>query len=345
MEKGDSGAAGASFDFRGELAARRLGLEPVSLETLQINITRLCNQACRHCHVDASPQRREMMPRRTWEQCLAVLERNPEIRHLDITGGAPELHPDFDEIVRRARAMGRHVMVRHNLTVTLDGNPVTGESKEYLPGFFAEQRVEVVSSLPYYQAFLTDRQRGRGVFDKSVESMRRLNAEGYGLPESGLTLNLVYNPAGAYLPPPQHILEADFRRALRERLGLEFNHLFTMTNMPIHRFRRQLEHRGAYEGYMEKLVGSFNAAAAEGVMCRFMISVDHRGRLYDCDFNQMLAMGLNPGAPETIFDFDAEALLARRIRFAPHCFGCTAGAGSSCGGATADEGASGEPAP
>ncbi|HHN73915.1 MAG TPA: radical SAM/Cys-rich domain protein [Acidobacteria bacterium] len=325
-------------EFLRLLDARSLSLEPLSVETLQINITRLCNQACRHCHVDASPRRREMMARATWEQCLAVLERHPSIRHLDITGGAPELHPDFEQIVRRARAVGRHVMVRHNLTVTLDGHPISGASMAHLPGFFAEQGVEVISSLPYYRASLTDRQRGRGVFDKSVEAIRRLNAEGFGRPGSGLLLDLVYNPAGAYLPPDQCSLEAEFRRELREKLGLEFNRLLTMTNMPIHRFRQQLEQRGGYERYMEKLKENFNPAAAAGVMCRSMISVDHQGRLYDCDFNQMLGVELDAEAPATIFDFDMSALLARRIRFARHCFGCTAGAGSSCGGATADSG-------
>jgi radical SAM/Cys-rich protein len=228
-------------------------------------------------------------------------------------------------------------MVRHNLTVQLDGHPHTRESKEYLPAFFARHRVEVISSLPYYQEYFTDAQRGAGVFAKSVEAMRRLNAVGYGADWSGLLLNLVYNPVGPYLPAPQAALEADFRRELQAKFGLRFNSLYTLTNMPINRFRLHLEKTGQLEAYMEKLLAAFNPAAAEGVMCRSLISVGHDGRIYDCDFNQMLELGAESraGKPLSIFDFDFDALLARPIRFDEHCFGCTAGAGSSCGGATA----------
>jgi radical SAM/Cys-rich protein len=228
-------------------------------------------------------------------------------------------------------------MVRHNLTVQLDRHPLTGESKEYLPAFFARHRVEVISSLPYYQQYFTDAQRGAGVFAKSVEAMRRLNALGYGREGSGLVLNLVYNPVGPYLPAPQTSLEADYRRELRAKFGLEFNSLYTITNMPINRFRLHLEKTGQLEAYLDKLAAAFNPAAAEGVMCRSLISVGHDGRIYDCDFNQMLELRAvdRGGRPLSIFDFDFDAALRRRIAFGEHCLGCTAGAGSSCGGATA----------
>jgi radical SAM/Cys-rich protein len=314
-----------------------MDLLPLSIDTLQVNITKLCNQQCRHCHVDASPARREMMSAEGIAKCLEILERNPQIAKLDITGGAPELHAGFDDFVERATALGRHVMVRHNLTVQLDRHPLTGESKEYLPAFFARHRVEVISSLPYYQQYFTDAQRGAGVFAKSVEAMRRLNALGYGREGSGLVLNLVYNPVGPYLPAPQTSLEADYRRELRAKFGLEFNSLYTITNMPINRFRLHLEKTGQLEAYLDKLAAAFNPAAAEGVMCRSLISVGHDGRIYDCDFNQMLELRAvdRGGRPLSIFDFDFDAALRRRIAFGEHCLGCTAGAGSSCGGATA----------
>jgi radical SAM/Cys-rich protein len=324
-------------DFNALLKSRGMDLLPLSIDTLQVNITKLCNQQCRHCHVDASPARREMMSAEGIAKCLEILERNPRIGTLDITGGAPELHAGFDGFVERATALGKHVMVRHNLTVQLDRHPLTGESKEYLPAFFARHRVEVISSLPYYQQYFTDAQRGAGVFAKSVEAMRRLNALGYGREGSGLVLNLVYNPVGPYLPAPQTSLEADYRRELRAKFGLEFNSLYTITNMPINRFRLHLEKTGQLEAYLDKLAAAFNPAAAEGVMCRSLISVGHDGRIYDCDFNQMLELRAvdRGGRPLSIFDFDFDAALRRRIAFGEHCLGCTAGAGSSCGGATA----------
>ena len=324
-------------DFDAHLRTRSIELPPLSVETLQVNITKLCNQQCRHCHVDASPARREMMSPEGLEQCLEILARHAQIAKLDITGGAPELHPGFDRFVERAVALGKHVMVRHNLTVQLDPHPQTGASKEYLPAFFARNKVEVISSLPYHQEYFTDAQRGSGVFRKSMEAMRRLNAVGYGVAGSGLVLNLVYNPVGPYLPPAQPALEADYKRELKARFGLVFNSLYTMTNMPINRFRLHLDKSGQLDAYMEKLLAAFNPAAAEGVMCRSLISVGHDGRIYDCDFNQMLELTV-AGAdrrPLSIFDFDFEAVLKRDIRFGEHCLGCTAGAGSSCGGATA----------
>jgi len=327
--------------FEEKLAQHGLDLEPLGVETLQVNVTRLCNQACHHCHVDASPKRTEQMSRATVDRCLEILARNPAITKLDITGGAPELNPHFDYFVEAARRLDKHVMVRHNLTVTIDGNPQTGEIKRYLPEFFARHRVEVISSLPYFQEFFTDKQRGNGVFKKSVESLRLLNEQGYGKSGGahgfGLTLNLVYNPAGAFLPAPQESLERQFKKELETKFGVVFNGLFTITNMPINRFKKDLERLGAYEEYMTRLVNAFNPTAARGVMCRSLISVGHDGRLYDCDFNQMLDLNLSEESGRTVFDFDIDKLLDRKIIFGQHCYGCAAGAGSSCGGATAKE--------
>jgi radical SAM/Cys-rich protein len=317
----------ASSRFQALLDEHGIDLTPLGIETLQVNITKLCNQACRHCHVDASPKRTESMATATLDRCLEVLASTPELTTLDITGGAPELHPEFERLVDAARALGKRVIVRHNLTVQLDPHPRTGASLAHLPDFFASRQVEVVSSLPYHQEYFTDQQRGRGVFGKSIEALRRLNAVGYGRERS---LFLVYNPVGSYLPPPQAALEAQYRRELREKHGVEFTGLWTITNMPIHRFREALERAGGYEEYLARLVAAFNPAAARGVMCRSLVSVGFDGRLYDCDFNQMLELPIG-----TIFDVDLAALRARRIRVDDHCLGCTAGAGSSCGGATA----------
>jgi radical SAM/Cys-rich protein len=338
----DSGAAGAPsalprHDFEALLTQRGLALTPQSISTLQVNITRLCNQVCRHCHVDASPTRTEALSREGVERCIALLAAYPEMRTLDITGGAPELHPDFAWMVKQARALGRQVLVRHNLTVSFDPHPQTGASMAHLPDFFAEQGCELVCSLPYYQAYFTDAQRGRGVFDKSIEGLQRLNALGYGQPGSNLVLNLVYNPAGPYLPAAQETLQADYQRELKARFGIVFNQLFTITNMPIHRFALHLHKQGQFEAYMDKLLAAFNPQAAEGVMCRSLISVGYDGRLYDCDFNQQIELAAEMAGNDrpSIYNFDLAALMQRRIRFGPHCLGCTAGAGSSCGGATA----------
>ena len=327
----------SKFDFEGVLRRNGVELPVLSVDTLQVNITKTCNQACRHCHVDASPARTEKMSPEGIARCLEILERHPAITRLDITGGAPELHPQFDVFVEGAVRLQKHVMVRHNLTVQLDGHPHTKESKEYLPEFFARQRLEVISSLPYYQQFFTDSQRGTGTFAKSMEAMRRLNAVGYGIEGSGLVLNLVYNPVGPYLPAPQASLEADYKKELKAKFGLSFNRLYTITNMPINRFKLHLDKSGQYEAYMEKLLAAFNPAAAAGVMCRGLISVGYDGRIYDCDFNQMLEMDARDraGRALSIFDFDFDRILSRPIQFDDHCLGCAAGAGSSCGGATA----------
>ena len=309
-------------------------LKPHTIETLQINITKLCNQACVHCHVDSSPRRREAMSPTVIAAVIKVLAENESIKNLDITGGAPELHPQFKELVVKARSLGKKVMVRHNLTVVADPHPLTGESLADLPQFFAEQKVEVISSLPYYQEYFTDKQRGSGVFKKSISTLKELNQVGYGKPGTGLVLNLVYNPVGTFLPPPQADLQKSYKRHLKEEFDIEFNELFALTNMPIHRFKAQLKRLGSYEEYMEKLIGAFNPAAAEGIMCRSIISVDYEGRLFDCDFNQVLDLPIT--SIESLEDWDMQILLNRSIRTREHCFGCTAGAGSSCGGNTTD---------
>ena len=308
-------------------AAGHAPLRADSLSVLQINVGKRCNQACHHCHVDAGPDRTEVMPTEVVDACLRFLEAT-DIPTLDITGGAPELHPQFRDIVRRARAAGRHVMDRCNLTITQLPN-YSG-----IPAFLADHQVEVVASLPSFAARQTDAQRGDGVFEQSIAALRRFNELGYGVDGSGLVLNLVTNPVGAFLPAPQQALEADWKRELQRRYGITFNRLFTITNMPISRYLQFLEESGNLETYMQKLVAAFNPAAVEGLMCRSTLSVGWDGRLYDCDFNQMIDLGTAAGTPATIFDADVEALRDRRIVVGPHCFGCTAGAGSSCGGTT-----------
>ncbi len=319
-------AAHAHPSFDAKLDAHGLELRSSSVETLQVNVGKLCNQACKHCHVDASPKRTEIMTRETIEQVINVMRRF-RIPILDITGGAPELNPSFRRLVTEARSLGTHVMVRHNLTVMFE------QGQEDLPEFFRAHEIEVVSSLPYFLEQQTDAQRGAGVFEKSIAALLRLNAAGYGIEESGLILNLVYNPVGAFLPPPQGSIETDFKRELLARYGISFNQLYTITNMPIKRFLDYLRRSGNEERYMRKLVEAFNPQAVEGLMCRGLVSVDWTGRLYDCDFNQMLELGVAPGLPQTVSDFDPLKFAGRRIMTASHCFGCTAGAGSSCGGA------------
>jgi radical SAM/Cys-rich protein len=317
-----------SVDFDEKLAMSGIELRSARVDTLQVNVGKLCNQACKHCHVDAGPGRREIMTRETVEQVIEAI-RKFSIATVDITGGAPELNPSFRYLVRESRSLGSHVIVRHNLTVMFESG------QEDLPEFFREHSVEVISSLPYFLEQQTDAQRGRGVFGKSIEALRRLNAVGHGIEGSRLMLNLVYNPVGAFLPPKQESIEADFRRELLSRYDISFNHLFTITNMPIMRFLDYLRRSGNEERYMQKLVAAFNPATIDGLMCRNLVSVDWTGRLYDCDFNQMLDLGIAPELPQTIAEFDPKKFARRRIITARHCFGCTAGAGSSCGGAVA----------
>ncbi len=307
------------------------GLFPLmatSIQVLQVNVGKLCNMTCRHCHVDAGPDRVEQMTRETMSLCLAALDRSA-IPTVDITGGAPELNPSFRWFVEECRARGRHVMDRCNLTIL-----ETGPGRD-LPGFFAKHQVEVCCSLPHYRQLGTDRQRGDGVYEKSVAALKRLNEVGYGMEGSGLRLVLVTNPVGAFLPAAQAALEAEWKRELLRLHGIQFNALFTITNMPISRYLEWLETSGNLDGYLQQLVARFNPAAAAGVMCRTLISVGWDGFLYDCDFNQMLDMKLLEGTPQHIRDFDLEALAKREIAIERHCFGCTAGAGSSCGGTTA----------
>jgi radical SAM/Cys-rich protein len=302
-------------------------LRATEISVLQMNVGKRCNQACRHCHVDAGPDRTEVMTEAVVDACLSFLERS-DIPTLDVTGGAPELHPAFDEIVSRAHAAGRHVMDRCNLTITRLPNYA------YLPEFLAAHQVEVVASLPSFAARQTDAQRGEGVFEDSIAALHRFNEVGYGVEGSGLLLNLVTNPVGAFLPGPQRSLEADWKRELQRRYGITFNRLYTITNMPISRYLQFLIDSGNLQGYMDRLVAAFNPAAVDGLMCRFTLSVGWDGRLYDCDFNQMIDLATARESPQTIFDAAENLLAGRRIVIGPHCFGCTAGAGSSCGGAT-----------
>jgi radical SAM/Cys-rich protein len=303
-------------------------LQPTSIDVLQINVGKLCNQTCRHCHVDAGPDRTEVMTRETAEACVEALGRT-SIPTVDITGGAPELNPNFRWLVEQCVSLGRHVVNRCNLTIL-----ETGPHRD-LPQFFADHGVELVCSLPHYLPTCTDVQRGEGVFEKSIRALRRLNELGYGDGRSGLRLVLVTNPVGAVLPAAQLELEAEWKREIQRLYDVSFDALYTITNMPISRHLQWLLETGNLEGYMQRLVASFNPQAAHGVMCRNTISVGWDGRLYDCDFNQMLDIPLGGTAAVHIRDFDIDVLEARTIQTDQHCFGCTAGTGSSCTGTTA----------
>ena len=301
------------------------GLRRGGVETLQVNVGKVCNQACHHCHVDAGPKRTESMTRETAERVIALLCNTPEVNTVDITGGAPELNPNFRMLVGESRRLGKRVIDRCNLTILLE------PGQEDLLDFLREQQVDIVASLPCYTAENVDKQRGRGVFERSIASLRLLNQAGYGRPGSGLELDLVFNPGGASLPPPQEALEREYKQRLREDFGIEFGRLLTITNMPIHRFSDYLVRLGKEQQYSSLLAASFNPATVERVMCRTLISVSWDGRLYDCDFNQMLEMPVARGV--SVWDIDSYACVARdEIRVADHCFGCTAGTGSSCGG-------------
>jgi radical SAM/Cys-rich protein len=314
--------------FESVIREHGLTLEPLAVQTLWVNITRRCNQTCRHCHLEASPERTEQMSRPVMERCLEVLSRYSAITSVDITGGAPELHPYFDYFVAEANKAGKQVKVRTNLTVVLDGDPKTGAPKTHLPRFFAEHGVEIIASLPHYDEAITDEIRGRGVFRKSLDVIRRLNEEGYGGEETGLALNLMHNVSGPLLPAERDRLEAEFKAELA-KYGLRFNRLYTVTNMPIGRFGSHLKRSGDYQDYVARLVKAFSLGAAQDLVCRTLVSVDYDGRLYDCDFNQVLGWQIRDTEPVSIFNFDLDRLLSRRIRFGAHCFGCTAGGGSS----------------
>ncbi len=301
------------------------GLNPIDTEYFQINIGKLCNQTCAHCHVDAGPDRKENMSRTTLTKCLEILAKHP-IPKVDITGGAPELNPNFKWFVEECRKLGKHVMNRCNLTIIVS-------NKKYLdlPEFFAENQVQVISSLPYFSKSRTDNQRGEGVFDDSIKALKMLNEVGYGNPDSSLILDLVYNPSGAFLPASQHTLEAEFKRQLWRKYKIRFNSLYAITNLPISRFLDYLIQSGNYREYMDSLSNAFNPATIEGLMCRNSLSISWDGYIYDCDFNQMLDLKVDSPVCH-INDFNAAVLAKRKIVLNQHCYGCTAGAGSSCGG-------------
>ncbi len=324
----------ATPDFETTVNTHRCGpLVREETRTLQINVGKLCNQACHHCHVDAGPKRTEIMTREAAERIMELLSQSPSIKVVDITGGAPELNPNFRWLVTEARKQGRHVIDRCNLTVLVQ------PGLEDLPGFLAHHQVEIIASLPCYTAENVDKQRGKHVFEKSIRALQVLNGWGYGLPDSPLTLNLVYNPLGAFLPSPQERLEADYKRRLREGFGVEFHRLFTLTNLPIKRFADYLHARGEFTTYMDLLVNHFNPGTVPNLMCRSLLSVSWDGRLFDCDFNQMVEIGMtaSPGEPAlTIWDVENFAgFSGQRVSTGSHCFGCTAGSGSSCGGTLA----------
>jgi radical SAM/Cys-rich protein len=299
-----------------------------AVDVLQVNMGRYCNLACIHCHVESGPTRTEMMSRKNVEGVLEFLARS-EIPTLDITGGAPELHPDFNYLVAAARRLGRHVMDRCNLTVIFE------PGKEYLPEFFKEQGVELICSLPCYSQENVDKQRGKGTFDASIRALQRLNQMGYGQSDSNLILNLIYNPIGPHLPPPQEKLEQEYKRILAENFGIGFNHLYCLTNMPITRYAKHLKLRGEYDRYLDLLATNFNGAILDQVMCRNLISVGWEGLVYDCDFNQMLDLPIRDraGKPLHISSLSVEQVRNHAITIGDHCYACTAGAGSSCGGA------------
>ncbi len=307
-------------------------LMPTGLEIFQMNLGKMCNQVCKHCHVDAGPDRKEIMTNETMSQCLKIIQAEKSIHTVDLTGGAPEMNPEFRWLVSEIRKTRPEVkiIVRCNLTIIL-ANPRFHD----LPDFFKENGVEVVSSLPYFTALKTDAQRGDGVFEKSIEALKMLNAVGYGKEDTNLIIKLVYNPSGAFLPGSQSELEAEFKKKLWERFQIKFNSLFTITNLPISRFLEYLLRSGNYDNYMEKLISAFNPVAASGVMCRNTLSIGWDGFLFDCDFNQMLDLKVDVEKHQHISNWNSAALSQRAIVVNNHCFGCTAGAGSSCGGATA----------
>lgn len=325
-----TGNATREADFRETVARHdRSALVRAAVTTLQVNIGLRCNLACHHCHVESGPARTEKLSRAGCARVLELLARSPEVATLDLTGGAPELHEGFRELVSGARALGRHVIDRCNLTVFQE--PGQGDTPEFL----ATECVEIVASLPCHSAANVERQRGRGVFDRSIAALQRLNALGYGQGDPQHALALVYNPLGPNLPPSQRELEADFRRVLDAEFGIRFDRLLTLTNMPIKRFAHDLLRSGRHDEYMSLLVENFNPGTLPGLMCRSLVSVDHAGRLFDCDFNQALDLALQ-GPARTIWEIDRISdLVGGEITTAPHCFGCTAGAGSSCGGALA----------
>jgi radical SAM/Cys-rich protein len=301
------------------------GLKALGIDILQVNVGYRCNLNCRHCHVKAGPDRQESMSRGIMERCLDIL-RTHSIHTVDITGGSPEMHPNLPWFIEECAASKCRVLLRTNGVILLE--------KDYrsLIDIYARNRIEVVVSVPHMDPKTTERQRGEGVFDKLIEVIRRLNDKGYGQKDSGLTLDLAHNPVGAYLPGSQPGIELDYRRVLQEKYGVSFSHLFSITNMPVGRFLEYLQRTNNYDDYMKALVNAFNPAALKGVMCKSTLSVGPSGSLYDCDFNQVLGLTVNHGAPDHISGFDWDSLTHRRIVVGNHCYGCTAGSGSSCQG-------------
>ena len=321
--------AAPTLPFQRTLERHGITLARTPLEILQVNLTARCNLACTHCHVESGPKRQEALDASGIARLIELMDTAPALHTLDLTGGAPELHPQFRELVRAGRARGLKVIDRCNLTVLFESG------QEDTVEFLAEQGVAVVASLPCYTPGNVDKQRGKGVFGQSILALQQLNSLGYGRPGSGRELDLVYNPLGASLPPSQAALEDDYRQRLHDDFAIVFNQLFTITNMPIKRFLHELERDGELDAYMQLLIDNFNPRAALGVMCRNLVSVGWDGGLYDCDFNQMLGLELG-GTRTTLWDIHRLDEINRRpIAFARHCYGCTAGAGSSCGGSLA----------
>ncbi|MEN1679781.1 MAG: arsenosugar biosynthesis radical SAM (seleno)protein ArsS [Planctomycetota bacterium] len=308
-----------------------------AITTLQINIGLVCNLACKHCHVESSPKRTgedENMSGETANRVLDWLAENPGIDTVDLTGGSPEMNPHFRRLVEGSRSLGKRVIDRCNPTILVHTDGQTGAGYEWVPEFLAKHRVEVVASLPCYLEDNVRKQRGLHAYDDSIEGLRRLNAVGYGS-DPELRLNLVFNPVGPSLPPPQESLAEDYHRELKERFGIVFNGLWTITNMPIKRWRSELERSGKLEAYLGLLTGAYNPATVDGLMCRHQVHIDSQGRLYDCDFNHALGLAAAVATGRRLWDVTLEELASRRITTGDHCYACTAGSGSSCGGAIA----------
>lgn len=312
--------------FNKKLLEHQIDLKRTSVDILQVNLGKLCNQACHHCHVEAGPLRTEIMSEKTIDRVIELMTKSPGLKTLDLTGGAPEMNPNFKKLVLAARAMNIEVIDRCNLTIFYE------PGFEDIPQFLKDQKVHVVASMPCYTKSNVDKQRGTGVFDKSIEGLKLLNSLGFGIEGTELKLDLVYNPGGAFLPGPQLKLESDYKRELKEFFNLEFNQLYTITNMPIKRFLKDLNRQGKYDEYMNLLVDNFNPHAANAVMCKSLISIGWNGEIYDCDFNQMLELPVN-AQKKSLWDIQKlDDLKNINIALANHCYGCTAGSGSSCGG-------------
>ena len=309
----------------------KVALRRRRVSTVQINIGYKCDLACNHCHVESGPKRTEAMDRGTCQRILDLIDASSKIEILDITGGAPELNPNFRFIASEARRRGLRVFDRCNLTVLFE--PGQDDTAEFL----ADERIEIVASLPCYTSDNVDQQRGKGVFDKSIRALQKLNQLGYGQADSGLILNLVYNPVGAYLPGPQGSLKADYKKSLKDNFDIAFNDLYTITNMPIKRYERFLRNNGQFNEYMQLLIDNYNPRAVSEVMCTSMISIGYDGQLYDCDFNQMLDLTHPERRHRSLDDIESFDQIGERIAMDNHCYGCTAGAGSSCGGALLEE--------